>query len=380
MSLNDHLEPTQFGVFTLEDLGLATTDQVKDDVLSVAPDNAPVAVITTDIATPGPHPTSMNQSEIEEMPNWASKIRILKENATKIVDMRDVQKDIENGARISQGGGDVIEATFESFYSHTNPRVTYTPFESKTNLAYASSFMTGKIKASMEALITEFRSVVTDSEDEVTKDLLKTREYCVHELRDEINRAVTDIEAACAKLCLGPVILPFDNGEFMDMTKINFIDVNLETVKTGVPISDEFRKAYRDMVDLWKGSNKLRTFVAGLLDIYKAENANSVLPTVYDGLYCATILTAFGKWTSDSVYDGYVSELDNSQVELNERRELLKTEVETNPENADVVISTSGARLATLAEEMSGMEAEAKNLGDFIKACSVVVTNLSKLR
>lgn len=379
MSINDYVETPMLGTFTLEDL--TTVDPINaEGVLGNNKPGAPDAVIQTDMETPGPHDTTLSQSEIDEIPSWDVKIRILKENADKVVDMRDVQKDIEGVGRMDQSRSDVIEATFESFYSDRNSRKTYTTFESLTNLSFARAFMDKKIKTSLEALLTQFEEVNTNLPSEMAEDLLKARDFCIYELRDTINECVTNVSAVAERLCEGPIVLPFENDQFIDMTCANLVEVDITKLKQGVPVTEEFVKAYGCMVDLWKNDSMLRQFMEGLLYAYKDVCPEAVIPSVYDGLFLGTIVAAFGNFASEKMYDQYVTKADERGEQLNAAQKDLIDSVKAGSENVDSIISVKAGELSKLATAAVEEKGAARQLGQFMKVASTVAVGLSALR
>lgn len=379
MGLNDMVEYPTVGTFTLEDL--VTKDQLNDEgVLGKTSPDAPEAVITVDTTQPGPQDTTLSQTEINEIPSWDSKIRIVKENSDKIVDMVDVQKDIELGGKMSQDRSDNIEATFESFYGPDFGRNRFTSFDSKVNYDRAQSFMTGKIKASMEALITQFEEVNTNGASEMAKAMMNGRDFCIYELRDRINSAVQKVHAVCEVLCAGPIILPFEGDQFLDMTQVNLMEVDMDKLRYGVPVTDEFRKAFASMKQVWGDNAFLREFIGSLMATYKDTHGNVEVPSIYDGFYLACILTAFGDFASEAMYNKFVVEVDEKVENIREMQTDLADQIRTAPDQAATIISTSGGALAELATEAAANEGQARILGDFIDHCACVAVGLSSLR
>lgn len=379
MGLNSYVETPTLGTFTLEDL--VTTDQLNSaGVLGLEQPNAPTAIIETDMRSAGPHDTSLSEKELEAIPTWDNKIRILKEHADKIVDMKDIQKDIENTGTINQDRTDVIEATFESFYTNINSRNKYTNFDSITNLSYTKTFMDRKIRVSMEALMTEYEDIDTNAASEMAKDLLENREFCIHELRDTINKGIEDIQAVCRQLCQGPVILPFQDDQFIDMTCVDLSEVDIDKLKSGVPVTQEFIEAFGRMSAIWKSNTFLRNFVEGLMTLYKETHPDCQTPDIYSGLYLATILTAFGEWTSDKMYDEYVTSTDTKAEKIQELQADLSNELKQGSVDAAYVISQKGGELMKLATEAAEAKGQSRELGEFIKTCSIVAVGLSALR
>ena len=392
MSLNDHLSETPVGgTFTLEDLGLdtglgpeikkpfVTQDETHDGVLGVEKTGAPSAIIESDMQTPGPHDTTLSQSEIEAIPSWNTKIRILKENGDKLVDMIDVQKDIENHDAVSQTQTDVIEATFESFYSPANSKKMYTTFESRTNLAYAKNFMSNRIKASMEALLTEFEEVKTTGMAQMSKDMVAARDYCLTEMRDTINEAIGKIASIKDRLLQGPVILPFQDNQFIDMLSCDWSQIDLDQLKHGVPLTDDFRKDFSMMKNIWEKDEKLKTFMTGLHELYKSEHPDCQTPNNYEGLFAATVVCAFGDFTNDYLYDSFVKAVDVKTEIIQDQISSIASEIETDPAKVSL-ISDRTTDIVDMAEDLAGYQTHIKNMAQFAKAASCVLVNLISLR
>lgn len=392
MSLNAHLSetPTIEG-FTLESLGLdtglgpnadaklITKDQVHDGVLGIEKQGAPTAVIDSDMSTPGPHDTSLSQTEIEAIPTWNNKIRIIKENGDKLVDMIDIQKDIENHDSVSQHKTDVIEATFESFYSPSNSKKMYTTFESKTNYNYTMNFMKSKIQATAEALLTEFEEFKTSGMAQMTKDVVAARDYCLTDMRDSINEAVGKIASIKERLLAGPVILPFADNQFIDMLSCNWLDIDLDQLKQGVPVTDDFRKDFGMVKGIWQKDAKLKEFMTGLHELYRSNNPDTQTPNNFEGLYAATILCAFGDFANDYLYDQFIQSLDNNSKMIEEKIHTLSNEIQGDPAKVSL-ISNNATDIVELSEDLASKQTHMQNMANFAKAASCVLVNLISLR
>jgi hypothetical protein len=392
MSLNAHLSDTPTGgTFTLEDLGLdtglgpsvkqplITRDQMHKGVLGIETEDSPVAIIESDMATPGPHNTTLSQDEIEAIPTWNNKIRIIKENGDKLVDMIDIQKDIENHDSVSQTKTDVIEATFESFYSSGNSKKMYTTFESRTNLAYTKKFMADKIKATTEALITEFEDLKTNGMAQMSKDMLAARDYCLTEMRDTINQAVGKIASIKDRLLQGPVILPFQDNQFIDMLSQDWMTIDLDQMLHGVPVSDDFRRDFNMVKNIWEKDAKLKSFMTGLHDLYKSNNPGCETPNNFEGLYAATILCAFGDFTNDYLYDTFVKAVDVKTEIVQSRINEIASEIESDQSKVSL-ISNRTTDIVDMAQDLADHQTHIKNMADFAKAASCVLVNLISLR
>lgn len=379
MGLNSMVETPMMGTFTLEDL--LTKDQLNEEgVLGQQSPNAPEAVITSDMTSPGPHDTNLSQTEIDAIPSWDVKIRLMKEGADKIVDMQDVQKDIELGGTMSQDRTDNIEATFESFYGSVAPRNRFTAFDSKVNYDKASAFMARKIKASMESLITQFEEVNTNAAGEMATAMAKARDFCVFELRDRINAAVQKVHAVCDQLCAGSIILPFEGDQFIDMTKANFLEVDIDKLRHGVPVTEEFRRSFSAMKQVWMENMFLREFMGCLMATYKDTRGDVEVPSIFDGFFLACILTALGDHTSEAMYDKFVCEVDESVENIKTMQDDLVQQIKAAPDSIATVISTNAGVLVEMATKAAANEGEARILGDFIEHCATVAVGLSSLR
>lgn len=379
MGLNSMVEYPTMGTFTLEDL--VTKDQLNEEgVLGKQSPDAPEAVIETDATATGPQTTTLSQTEIEALPSWDSKIRILKENSDKVVDMIDVQKDIELGGKMRQDLSDNIEATFESFYDEHNSRSRYTSFDSKVNYARASNFMTGKIKTSLEALITQFEEINTNSQADMVKAMADGRDFCIYELRDRINSAVEKVQAVCDQLCSGPVILPFEGDQFIDLTSANLLEVDMDQLRNGVPVTDEFRRSFAEMKSIWTNYPFLREFMGTLMATYRETHGNVEIPNIYDGFFLACILTAFGNHASEAMYDKFVVETDEKVEKIQTMQADLAEQIRSEPQAAANIVSTQAGPLVEMANEAAANEGEARKLGDFIEHCACVAVGLSSLR
>lgn len=392
MSLNDYLEPTSYPTFTLEDLGLDNSkDTVRkgdesiidplnlNGVLGEQKANAPTAVIETDMSTPGPHNTNLSQDEISEIPTWDSKIKIIKEHADKIVDMRAVQQDIEGSGAIDRVHSDIVEATFEGLYSPQNLRGMYTTFESRTNYDMTRSFMAKKIALSVEALMTEYAYVNTDGASEQAEAILKSRDFCSMELRDILKEAVSHIQAVTDILAQGPIILPTKDGQFIDMTNVDYSQLDIDNIKTSVPFTDAFYDHFKKMSCIWKETADLREFVDICMQGHIALHPDTQVPKSSDGLFLATILTAFGEWSADVLYDRFVVATDDNADELAQIQTDLRESISAG-DDAATVIGQRGGQWVTIATKLAETQGNAVKIGEFVKVAANVAVGMASLR
>lgn len=391
MSLNDHFNPS-YPTFTLEDLGLSVpqgnlpqgdkgvTDSVNlHGVLGDQKPNAPTAVIETDTTTPGPHNTNLSQDEINQLPTWDSKIKILKEHADKIVDMREVQKDVEGTGAIDRLHSDIVEATFESFYSPSNLRGMFTSFESQTNYNQTKAFMAKKIAVSLEALMVEYTDIATNGASEQAKSILKSRDFCVFGLRDIFNEAISHIAAVTDILSQGPIILPMKDGSFIDMTNVDYSTLNIDDIKDSVPFTDEFYLNFKKMVCVWKEVPELRQFVDVCVQGHCAVYPGSQVPQSSDGLFLATLITGFGQWSIDFLYGHFVETADQHVEDLTEIQSELREAIAGGSDAASV-IGQRGGQWASLATKLAENQGVAVKVGEFVKAAANVVVGMASLR
>ncbi len=387
MSLNAHLvETPTHETFTLETLGLSdnnkrmvTRDEVKDDVLSMAPDNAPSAIIQSDMRTIGPHDTTLSSQEISQIPEWNNKIQLLLDTSDKLVDMKDVQKDIENNNGISQRQTDVIEATFENFYGSGNIRGMYTPFDSITNLPYARRFISEKIRSTTESLLTQFEEVRTDTMSAVAQEVIKTKDYCLTEFRDDINSAVGVITSIKDKLLAGPVILPFNDGEFINVLNEDLSKLDLTQIKSGVPLSDDFRRSFAMMLDVWNKDSLIRQTLTNLHKEYLSRNPDCVLPSTHEGLFTATIIAAFGEFSNDVLYDHFVTVSQKDADCLRQKIDEVAAELPKH-DNPGELISSKASVIGSVVKNLVSINSHTRNLAQFAKASAVVLSNFVALR
>lgn len=385
MSLNQHLEYPALGTFTLEDLGLSqsqeihTKDPINDEgVLGEQKVNQPDAVIDVNL-DPAKQEHTMAQSEIEAIPSWDSKIRLISDHASKIVDMSKIQQDIEGSGKLNQHHTDVIEATFEGFYSDANRRVMYTSFESRTGLSSAQDFMAKRLKASLEALSVEYADVNTNTQSEMAQDLLKSREFCIYDLRDMINEASANISAVRDRLCAGPIILPLGDDTFVDMTNVDMSQLDAASIRGNVPLSQEFLDSYAKMVEIWKKSPKIREWLDYCMSHYKGANPESITPDVNSGLYLATIVPTFGEWASETMYEQYVVTTDQNAKSVVDLLKDLDVSIKSGDPQAEA-ITKRGSSLSTLATKVAGAMGDAQELGEFAQAAAKVTVGLASLR
>ncbi len=382
MSLNAHLEQTpDQGNFTLESLGLTTDPIGPDGVLDMKPDNAPTAVIQTDMRTPGTHDTSLDSKEIAEIPSWNNRVCVMTDTANKIVDMVEIQKDIEGVGLMSADKSHVIEATFENFYSASNPKSMYSQQETKVNYQSACAFMNKRIKATTEALVTQFREVNTTGMAEMAEDVLKAREYCVDELRDIINDSVNKVVAIKDIVLQGPVILPFNGDIFIDMMEVDLSTVDLDQIKQGVPLTQEFRDNFAKLKQLWM-NQPLRaclSLITECQDAPLAGEAEPVLKTLGDGLTARFIVAIVGMEVYRTYYQQSIELSEKAQRDLESEMRMVNTALEAG-ENIHSLISPKSEKLEGLSKQVARIKGDAVSFGEFFQASAAVLLYLISLR
>lgn len=381
MSLNSHVQQPSSPQFTLESLGLATKDDVAaDGVLGTQAAEANAsATVELPSGEDDPSETTLSQTEIEQLPKLDVSLKLIKDNAAKIVDMRDVQKDIEGTDVMSTQKGDVIEATFESFYSDSNPRVAFTSFESRTNLEASMRFMQSKLKVSMEALVTEFNMIKTDGLSKFSEDILRTREFCVNELTDKIVDSVRKIQAVIPRLLQGPVILPFSGDRFIDVSGENLLDLSISDLDQSVPVGDEFRCAFQKLQDLWRESDFITSVAQGFMDVYRTANPGVRTPEVTEGLFIATLIGIYGDHAPETCYDEFVSLIDSQTTSLKNKIEDIDIAISAGSDPAELIVSQSDTALR-MAQGLTDMEKNVKDFACFTEAAAIVVVGLSALK
>lgn len=379
MSLNSYVETPHNTGFTLESLGLATKDHLNSaGVLGEQTPVAPSAVINVDTTQTDNPVTSMNDGEIEQMPSWDAKVNIMKEHSNKLVDMKDIQKDIEDSGTMSDTKADVIHATFENYFTGTNPRSSYTPFNSKTNINYAKNFMSRRIRETTEALITEFREVNTNAIAELTKAIAETKDYCNEELRNDLADAVNKITAVRDSICAGPIMLPFNGDKFVDMTEANLTQIDIDDLKHGVPVTNEFRLAFHRMLHLWKSNTPVREIVRAMVDSNCAEDEHSSIGMEYLDIH--DLITAFQDEASQSAYNGMLDVVDGLSTQAIEDADSIpETPVTLPPEHINIISNQAKDVLAIVDNNMV-VRKNAMEFAEFAKSAAIVVVGLASLK
>lgn len=380
MSLNAHVETPMQGEFTLENLGLATEMPTNPDgVLGIQGTGAPSAVINSDMTGGSTDTTSLSSEEIEDINDWDSKVRILKDKTSKLVDMKDIQRDIESKDVMSVDKADVIEATFEGYYGSGNQRFMYTDFDSKTNLDKAKRFMEHRIRSTMEALVTEFRQINTDSASELAKAILETKEFCSEELRDCINDSINKLEACAADLEASTIVLPFYGDRFIDMKAANLIDIDISEIKQGVPVSKEFSDCFAKLQCIWKNNAAVRNAIVMMANANASAGSTDV-STSPECLELSVIMRAFVVSSSHLAYDDLVDEMTQSECMLQESSKKLEDALEDNSDRLIEVIQSEGMDLLKQSEKAAITKQNAQELAEFAKCACTIVLGLISLR
>jgi hypothetical protein len=239
--------------------------------------------------------------------------------------------------------------------------------------------MADKIKATTEALITEFEDLKTNGMAQMSKDMLAARDYCLTEMRDTINQAVGKIASIKDRLLQGPVILPFQDNQFIDMLSQDWMTIDLDQMLHGVPVSDDFRRDFNMVKNIWEKDAKLKSFMTGLHDLYKSNNPGCETPNNFEGLYAATILCAFGDFTNDYLYDTFVKAVDVKTEIVQSRINEIASEIESDQSKVSL-ISNRATDIVDMAQDLADHQTHIKNMADFAKAASCVLVNLISLR
>lgn len=378
MSLNSHVQTPYAGDFTLESLGLSdkpeNIDHLNGDgVLGYQTPNSPTAVIDTD-ATPNSQPTtSMTDTETAELPDWDVKVNLLNDNANKVINMSDVQKDIEDSGSMTQDKAQAIEATFEGFFDATTKPHHFTTFESKTGYDKAVKFMRDKIKVTTEALVTEFREAQAGSIGELARAIDTVREFCSEELRDVVNKAINEITAVQVNLFAGPIILPFRGDSFIDMTEVNLLTVDVDQIKQGVPVSEEFRLNFAKMKEIWGASIAVREAV------FNMAGADADWPCDLQNLYIKTISRAFCVENSSVSMNAAIDTIDAIDENIQSRWNQAEEPLQPTTESLDV-ITTQAKELSSETDKITLLQKDMMDVAEFAKACAVVVLGIVSLR
>lgn len=380
MSLNAHVETPPQGEFSLENLGLSTQLPMNEDgVIGIQSQQAPNAVINTDMTAGADDSTSLSTDEIENITDWNTKVRILKDKTNKLVDMKDIQKDIETKDVISADKADLIEATFEGYYGSGNQRFMYTDFDSKTNLEKAKRFMEQRIQSTMEALVSEFRQINTDSVSELAKAILETKEFCSEELRDCINDSINKLEACAVDLEASTIVLPFYGDRFIDMKEANLIDIDISEIKQGVPVSKEFSDCFAKLQCIWKNNAAVRNAIATMANANTCAGGDEV-STSPECLDLSVIMRAFVASSSHLAYNDLADEMIQTECTLQESSKKLEEALDGDKDLLIEVIQNEGMDLLNQSEKVAITKQNAQELAEFAKCACTVVLGLISLR
>lgn len=380
MSLNAHVETPPQGEFSLENLGLSTQLPMNEDgVIGLQSHQAPNAVINTDMTAGADDTTSLSTDEIENITDWNTKVRILKDKTNKLVDMKDIQKDIETKDVMSADKADLIEATFEGYYGSGNQRFMYTDFDSKTNLEKAKRFMDQRIQSTMEALVSEFRQINTDSVSELAKAIIETKEFCSEELRDCINDSINKLEACAVDLEASTIVLPFYGDRFIDMKAANLIDIDISEIKQGVPVSKEFSDCFAKLQCIWKNNAAVRNAIASMANANTSAGGNEV-STSPECLDLSVIMRAFVASSSHLAYNDLADEMAQTECTLQESSKKLEEALDGDKDLLIEVIQSEGMDLLNQSEKVAITKQNAQELAEFAKCACTVVLGLISLR
>lgn len=375
-------------VVSLEELLASDAGDQKtgtDNVLSVAAADAPTAVVNVDLKEGASGDTTLNQSEIELIPQLNTKINFISEEGEKLVDMKDIQSDIENKDAISMVDADEVNATFEGLYTETFTSKRFSKSKSQVGLKAVKEFMAKKIKYTRETIATTFREVVGKDAPLVLSELQALQGKGIESAIDTISQTCLALTEIRQKLEVNPnLVFPFDNNEFINLGQVDFTSIAIEKANPGTPISTaEFIASFNELITLWKKSSGVRVLAAMTqssckdADIEKVFNAaDAPLPI---GLTLEVLLTMFGTvkgasynaWLTHAA-EGLIQDFNTWNQEASGADQSIEDE-----QAADAFITHSASTLSSITMRLGKTQAVVSDIANFAKHAKTVVCILA---
>lgn len=345
-------------------------------------DSTVAAMINVDATTQGKdNTTTMNNNEIASLPDMAVKMRLLTDRGTKIVEMQDLRDDIEEDGSMSRPKAGVIEATFENFFSATNPAGGYTALESRTNLLYATNFMTARIQASHEALAADLAIFAHDGMGQAANVAESVRDSRMLDASRAIYDAAQVVqELSCDLSKAKNLVFPY-NGGFVNFAKDDLSQIQIGDIVrpklNNYPLnSEKFRAAYQDLVSLWADSVAVRAvFHPRYKELAAVEGGDG--PQM-SPITLQMLLISFAS-ADDSVYTQVINMAQNALENIERQQAKIQAALQQDVSQTSIFLSKEGSDIENSLQVTACIERSVQEITNFATAAAVVIAGLSAL-
>lgn len=353
---------------------------------NLPPEDKPLAVINVDNTPEGdPTTTTLNQSEIEQIPNWDVKINLIQEDSTKLVDMMDLRKDIENDETMNRSSAETINATFESFISPTNPLGGFTTLHSKVGFNKTMFFMDRQIKSTMENLQARIGDFVQTEVPEIQKQLEDTK-------TDDLQATFSSIMEACACMsrnvqmfCNGTVVIPTGGRTFSDLKTDPLCGVDPDAIPLDYPLSKGAREALTEMRQVWNTSAFVRGSLCVMRQALQEDQNTDDLEISYGDegnlapMYLPDVIEVFGNTNAPKYYQCLFRYTEGLTDAIKKTVKDVETG-STDPYQQANLIQTSAKTLGHVANETNKAKAALNDLSRFASASACFVDALASIK
>lgn len=353
---------------------------------NLAPEDKPLAVINVDNTEAGdPTSTSLNQSEIEQIPNWDVKINLIQEDANKLIDMMDLRKDIEGDDSMNRSSAEAINATFESFITSTNPINGFTTLHSKVGLNASKFFMDRNIKATMENLQERISDFVATEVPDIQKQLEVAKGENLQETFSSIMEACSVMEKQTCVFDNGTIVIPTGGRTFADLKTDPLCSLKVDDIPLDYPLSKCAREALSEMQQVWNSSAFVRCSQYAM-KVALDDDANIEEVEVSYGdegnlapMYLPDVIEVFGNIQAPKYYQSLFSYTEGLSRELQETVKTVERGSTDAYQRANM-IQTSAKALGHVANETHKSQAALGDLSKFAKAAACFVDAITSIK
>lgn len=382
MSLNADIKTPTLSLEELLATGAGEQSTGEDTVLSVAAQDAPTAVINVDTREGVDHATTLNQDEIDLLPQLHNKINIISEQGEKLVEMEDLQSDIENKDAISMVDADEVNATFEGMYTESFTSKRFSKTHSKVGLSDVKKFMTSKIAVTREALVSDFREVITKDVPQVQEQLDALQTQGIEKAVDLISKTCMRLTEIHDKLTANPnLIIPLSDNRFVNLGKEDFTTVQIDQVSKDTPFSAPgFNLAFNELVRIWKTNSGVRILsclakgqtptgsIKAMFSSYEAPAPVGLTLDVIMAMFASKQGVDYNAWLVE-IAQGEIRDLNDQITEANN--------VIDNAQAAQSFITHSASKVNSIVSQLGRVKATVQDIGQFAQAALTVVETLT---
>lgn len=342
------------------------------------------AIINVDMTPGASTDTSLSQEEIEQIPNWAAQINLIEEDSSRLVSMKEVQADILGGEQMSLEKAENVDATFENFFTPSNPKQGFSTYDSKVGLAYAMRFMDKKIKATHEDVIQRLHAYSENEIPQAQIDLAALKEDRVHDTICAIRTTVDRLQEATPKLVNAVIVLPFSDQRFINMFKEDLSALDINDLDRSVPLSQEWRSAFSKMQSSWCKNPHVRWIFQTLASQSKNELQEIEFGDTSErsATSCELLLTKLiDTYTSENceiLYDSLLNCAEGILQRLLEQGREIKQCQPDLYNNIDFIKSRA-EQLSSVSAEATHVQGVLNMLKDFSTSVCTVVCGLAMM-